>query len=141
MKYGTILFGKAVRKFANAVNGFTGFFRATPPALILPLADVKIGVQGSPHRKKPVNPSPHLRIFSPLFRKEWYINHCNVILLDTKMTKYFIKYKLAEEEKHKPLYCLCSLPYPPKYRYIPCASFDSVPPIVNNVTRDSQRYS
>ena len=47
----TILFGKAVRKFANAVNRFTGFFRATPPALILPLADVKIGIQGSPTQK------------------------------------------------------------------------------------------
>ena len=62
-----------MRKFANPVNGFTGFFRATPPALILPLADVKIDVQGSPHRKKPVNPSPDSRIFSPLFRKEWYV--------------------------------------------------------------------
>ena len=36
----TIFFVKAVRKFANPVNGFTGFFRATPPALILPNFDI-----------------------------------------------------------------------------------------------------
>ena len=52
-----------VKKFANVVNGFTGFFRAAPPASILPRADVKIDVQGSPHRKKPVNPFTTFAIF------------------------------------------------------------------------------
>ena len=52
----TIFYVNVVRKNANVVNGFTGFFGAAPPASILPLADTKIRVQGSPHRKKPVNP-------------------------------------------------------------------------------------